>query len=233
MPGSAVNKYIDSQVKSWQKREKTVDIKETKLPFLTISREYGCCAYEIAEKIAEVLNSEYNSNPPWAPFNKQLLEKIMEDMGLSQSLAETLTANARKAVTEFIQTSFSKFPPQVAVYRKLADTIRTLASNGNVIIIGRAGSKITEGLDSGVHIRLVAPLSIRTESLAAKTNISTNEAQKLIAKKTKERESFIKEFVKYNTEDPVNYHLTINKSYFSTEQCARLIIKVMKITGKL
>ncbi len=225
----SMRRYIDSQVKFWeQSREKTSEQKDKPLPFVTISREYGCGGYETGSKLAEKFNSG-NPGLLWAAYDNQLIDRIMDDMGLSSTLAETLTSSARKAITNLIQTSFSKFPPQVAVYRKLAEIIRILADNGHVIIIGRSANLITQNLKGGYHIRLVASMDWKTERISSIFGITKNEARKKIDEKTKERESFIREFIKYDITDPHNYDLVINNSAHTSDEVTDIIIESMRI----
>jgi cytidylate kinase len=242
---SAKDKYIEKQVKFWHDRKDQIDrpqkiitrIKESSLPkkdyypFVTISREYGCGGFEVAERLSTILNTEYKFKSPWAAYDKQVLESVMEDMGICQCLADTLTASARKSLTEFLQTAFSDFPSQLSVFKKLVETIILLAENGHVVIVGRAGNVITRDMKSGFHVRLVADLEWRIERIASMFRISRHEAREMIAKKSKERDSYMKKYVRFDTADPHNYHMLVNDSLYSTEEAARLIIEGMKIKG--
>jgi len=227
--------YIDSQVKQWQHQKNKVEmgVDAKPAPFITISREYGSGGYEIAESIIKILNKGKNENQLWVAYDKALLEKIMDDMGFTSTLTDTLTNNARKQLTNLIQTSFSKFPPQVAVYRKLAETIRILAANGRVIIVGRAGNAITRGQPGGYHARITASSEWKIERISNILNIGRKEAELTIKTKSKERDSFIREFVKFDTKDPNNYDISINNARHTAEEAARLIISGMEIKGLL
>ena len=233
---SAKEKYISSQIKYWQQQKEKLSTKEIdkiQLPFITISREYGCFAYKIGEKIAELLNNEKDYNPVWTAYDKQLLENIMNDLGLSSSLTETLTGKARKQLTNLIQTSFSKFPPQVAVFRKLAETVTLLAANGNAIIIGRAGNAISRNFESGFHVRIIGKIDWKIENIRSKTDLSKKDAKKLIETRTDQRDNFIKEFVKFDVKEPTNYHLVINHSRYTVDEVAQLIIHGLKTKGMI
>ena len=92
MKYSYMEKRITSQLKYWKQQKNKVDIvdrtrdreqESIKLPFITISREYGCFGFSVAEKITELLNADKKINPPWAAYNRELLDRVMRDMGLS------------------------------------------------------------------------------------------------------------------------------------------------------
>jgi len=150
---------------------------------------------------------------------------------LTEALTETLTHTARSKMTDLFQTTFSKFPPQVAVYRKLAEVVRTLAINGHVVIVGRAGNVITREMPYGLHVRIVAPMSYKVKRIAAMLKVSQAEAREIIEKKEMDRESFIKNFLKFDPEDPHNYDVVINNENFAVDELARLIIDTMKRKG--
>ncbi len=225
---------IFKQIEHWRRqKQQVVEDKEkaNTLPFITISREYGCGGFDIAVKLTDILNKEYHTTPIWAAYDKQILEKITLDLGLTQELTETLTNTARSKMTDLFQTTFSKFPPQVAVYRKLAEVVRTLAINGHVVIVGRAGNVITRGMPYGLHVRIVAPMSYKVKRMAAKLKVTQTEAREIIEQKEVERESFIKDFLKFDPEDPHNYDIVINNENYALDEIARLIIDAMKHKG--
>ena len=226
---------IFKQIEHWRRQKAVTGDKEKAniLPFVTISREYGCGGFDLAVKLSDILNNEYNAMPIWAAYDKQILDTITTDLGLTQKLTDTLTNAARSKMTELFQTTFSKFPPQVAVYRKLAEVIRTMAINGHVVIVGRAGNIITRGIPYGLHVRIVAPLAYRVERIAAKNKVTKAEAKRIIEKKENERESFIKVFLKFDLEDTHNYDIVANNERFAIDELARLIIETMKHKGIL
>ena len=235
-----MEKYIGNQVRYWKLQKEAIDsidfkpksAKGTK-PFVTISREYGAGAYMVGEKLIMLLNETYNHEHNWAAYDRNLLDRIVNDMGLSESLAQTLTTNARNKMTEFFQTTFSTFPPQVAVYRKLAETTRILAYNGHVVLAGRAANRITRDMGQGFHVRLVAPLSWRAHRLSNLHRYHLKDAEQLIIEKDREIDGFIREFVKFDNTDPHNYHMTINMEHITPDEAARVIADGMKVCGLL
>lgn len=229
----AVDKYINSQVIYWKKQKQQLEEAEktNRLPFVTISREYGCGGFKVASKLVEIFNEEYKTEPAWAAYDRKILNKLMTDTGLSESLIETLTEKARSKMANMIQTTFSSFPPQVAIHKKLTETIALLALHGNVVIVGRGSNMITKNYINGFHVRLVAPVSYRAEKLSKEMNISKSDALKLISEKTKQRDEYMKEFLKFDVTDPHNYDMIINDGVFSVEQTAKIIIDGMKVKG--
>ena len=230
----ALNKNLSNQMRFWESQKgKSEEKAEKTIPFITISREYGASGYAIAEEIMHILNVEYKTMPAWGAYDRKILDKIINDTGISETLLETLTANAKHKMTNFFLTTFSKYPPQVAIFQKLVETIKVLATNGNSIIVGRAGNVITKDLNGGFHVKIIADMNQKVKNVVKNLNVSKKEAEKIIKEKTDDRTSFIKEYIKFDTEDPHNFDLTINNSIYTNEQVARIIIEAIKIKGLL
>lgn len=226
---SSARAFADAQLRFWAEHKGGKILSKKKpLPFITISREYGCGGYELALLITEILNKEYNPQPIWVPYDRGVLEIIMKDMGLTAKLADTLSGSGKRNFADFFQTLFSSTPPQVAVYRKMSEVIRTLAIHGNVILVGRAGQGITRDLKNGFHIRLVGPLDWRIEKIKKFHKVSEKEARKEISDNMTSREQFLHEFFKMDINDSHNYDLVVNNARFETEAVAKVIICAMK-----
>jgi len=226
----SMEQLISKQVTFWSQQKNVIESidDDPRKPFITISRQYGVGAFEVAGKIVDAINNLKKSEPEWAAYDKNLLDKIVEDLGLSRSLADTLTSNARSQLTELFQTSFSKFPTQVAIYRKLAETVRTMAYNGNVVIVGRAGNLITRDMANGFHVRLIAPAKWKINRLTQLYGMPYKEAEQVIVTKDKERDSYIKEFLKFDNADPMNYHMILNMGYISSEEAGGIITEALR-----
>ncbi len=235
MPRSSMEKYIQAQVKYWQSQKEKIKEPETKSlhQFITISREYGCSGFEIGKEIIETINKTNTLETPWAVYDKQVLDRVMEDMGLSSSLTKSLTDDALNSLTNLLQTSFTKFPPQVAVYRKLAETIRLLAAYGRVVIVGRAGNVITRGMKGGYHVKIIASMDYKASNVMRFKNLSRKDAERVVEENTERRVNYIKEFVNFDVNDPHNYDLIINASKHANAEIANIIIEGIKLKGQL
>ncbi|MCX7678597.1 MAG: cytidylate kinase-like family protein [Spirochaetes bacterium] len=227
-------KSVIEQIEEWEREKAAKLAKKDELkgnyPFVTISREYGCGGYETANALAERLSEK---GKKWVAFDRKVIEYLMEDMKISRKLAETLTTQMQSQMSSFFREVFANYPPQVAVHRRLAETIRMLALNGYVIIVGRGGNIITRDLPKGFHVRLVAPMEWKTARMARLTGKKLKEAEKLIIEKSAARESFYKEYLKFDPINPHHYDIVINNAKFSAPEAAKLIVASMKAKGFL
>lgn len=232
MPTSTLDKYISAQVKYWEQKKNTLTAPEERKSlrqFITISREYGCSGYSIGKKIAETLNSvEPAPSPLWAAYERQVLDRVMQEMELSSHLVKTLTDDALRDLSDILKSVFSTLPPQVAVYQKLAQTVRILAAHGNVVLVGRASNVITREMKGGYHVMLVAPMEVKVQNVMKFKNVSKKEAEKLVIDNTARRENYITEYVRFDVRDPHNYDMVINLGSTGPETTGKLIIEGMK-----
>ncbi|MBN2078834.1 MAG: cytidylate kinase-like family protein [Spirochaetes bacterium] len=234
MKTMALDKYINAQVKYWQQEQHKLSAtseQKSLRQFITINREYGCLGYNIAQEIVGILNrADPTPEPLWAAYERQVLDRVMEEMELSSSLVKTLTDDALRDMTDILTSAFSDLPPQVAVYQKLAQTIRILAGHGNVILVGRAANVITRDMSGGYHVMIIAPMEYKVQNIMKLRGISKKDAEKLIIENTARRENYIKEFVRFNVTDPHNYNLMINLGEINPKGAAELIIEGLRVT---
>lgn len=224
----SIDGALTYQESNWKRRKNSVELTGTHaLPFLTISREFGCLGYCVGEAIATILNKEYRHDPEWSVYDRAILDRLMKDMNISYKLAETLTDKAWTSMEYFFKTSFSKFPPEVMVYKKLVETIRILAANGHAIIIGRVGNAITADLSRGFHVRLYASPEKKIENIISQYRVTKNEARDILAKKGETREEFILKHLTVDLNDPSTYNMMINTTGLTIDETARLILKGM------
>ncbi|RPI96844.1 MAG: cytidylate kinase-like family protein, partial [Spirochaetales bacterium] len=162
--GSTLEKSIQKQLKLWENQKVKFVEKQEPRPFITISREYGCNAVAIADALAEALH-KYDSTDVWKSYDKELIDKICSDHNIAEALCETIDTKRREEISEFWRSVLTDYPPQVSVYQKLVQTIRSLSIHGRSIIVGRAGVMITRSLRYGIHIKLVAPAAYRIQKV--------------------------------------------------------------------
>ena len=221
---------IAAQIKAWGKEEPPTKEKPPG-PFLTISREFGARGFDVARRVVDKINRGKKPAVPWLAYDKELVRKVSEDHNILRSLALLLDENVRGEMEEFFDYLFRHTEAQVGVFRQTAETIRTLAIKGNVIIVGRGGCFITGDLPNGFHIRMIAPLEFRIDYVSKSRDLGIGEARKLVRRKDRERNRFVHTFLNENPEDPHLYELTINVSKIAVEEATDIIFHVMQARG--
>lgn len=228
-----LEKWISNQVQVWEGAKNVQEKSEEIRPFITVSREYGCRAASKIILLAEELNKVENHDF-WHAYDKTLLDKIVEDEGVNQKLIETLDTKKREEMGELMRNALTDYPPQVAAYKKLIKTIRTLAIQGRNIFVGRASEVITKDMKYGIHIKFIAPLSYRVKTVMETQGIKSRmEAEKYVKTKEEERHQFMTQYIHFDSYNATNYDLIINIDKFTDKEIVDMIICGLKGKGYL
>jgi cytidylate kinase len=191
---------------------------------VTISRQAGCGAVVVAQKLAECLQARKAHNgSQWTVFDRNLVERVLEEHNLPQRLAKFMPENWTSEIEDIIDDLFGLHPPTEILVRQTAETILRLAKLGNMIIIGRGANVITAKLDSVFHVRLVAPLERRVERIEESDHLDQAGALELIRREDKGRTRYLKKYYHKDINDPLLYHLVINTGLVGYEGAARII----------
>jgi len=190
----------------------------------TISRQAGCGAVIVAEKLAKYL--EQHSPPAgatWTVFDRELMDKVLADHNLPKYLAQFLPEDRVSQIEDTLADIFGVHPPTHTVVQQTAETLLQLAELGNAILIGRAGNIVTAKLPNVLHVRLVAPLEDRVERICRDDHKSPAEARRFCLEEEQARARYLKTYFKTDINDPLQYHLVINTSRVGCEDAARII----------
>jgi cytidylate kinase len=198
-------------------------------PAITISRQSGAGALTVANLVAEQLNLDYQGDPPcpWAVFDRNLAQRILEDHQLSTSMEQFIPEDAKLPLTDALESALGLHPSFWLLRQHTVETIRRLAIQGNVILVGRGASAITAQLPRVVHVRLVAPLPDRVRNFADYHQLSQDKAARLVRETDERRRRYVRTYFDTDNDDPTNYDLTINTGRSGFEQAARMIINVL------
>ncbi len=209
--------YLESHNKPLQNRPQ--------FPCITISRQTGTRADIIGNKLVEILNKySFNDGIDWTYFDKNLIEKVVEDHNLPPTLVnfmdEDKVDNLKNAVNEIIGVG----PSGWTFVRQMSETILQIAKLGKAVIIGRGGNVITSKLKNVFNVRLVAPIEQRSRQAQVAYDLPNyHSALEFVKKEDASRRSYLKTYFLREIEDPVLYHLVLNTSVIDYDETAELI----------
>jgi len=190
---------------------------------VTLSRQTGCGALVVAEKLAEYLQQHSKHAPVWTVFDRNLMDKVLEDHNLPAYLARFLPEDRISQLEDFLDEMFEVHPPVRTIVHQTAETMLKLAALGNVIFIGRGGNVVTARLPDVLHIRLVAPFEKRVEHAHKYYNMTRAAAHKFCLTEDRGRARYLKKYFGADINDPLLYHMVINTGEMSYDAAARLI----------
>jgi hypothetical protein len=212
--------YVNCEISPPSRRAQ----KEGHFRAVTISRQAGSGGHAVAEHLIRMLQQNApRGDYPWTIFDKNLVEKVLEDHHLPSRLARFMPEDRISEVSDTMDELFGLHPPSWSLVRAVSDTILRLAECGNVIIIGRAASVITAKIEHVLHVRLVASQEKRLKYIQESRQVTPKTALTQLRREDIGRERYVKKYFGRNINDPLLYHLVINTDLIGYEDVAALI----------
>lgn len=200
-------------------------------PVITISREAGCGGCQLSQLLATELNKSVFCKQ-WQVISKEILSSSAHELKLSPNKVSRLFSTNEHYTFDEILSAFTDkyYKSNKMITKTVREVIRNFAKDGCCIIVGRAGHLIVGDLDNALHVRLIAPLEWRIESVSKRKNLSHAEAKKYIEETENEREIFRQHFL-HSKEELDRFDLTIDVSRFDTKNLIRLILLAFEMRG--
>jgi len=198
----------------------TKALKKKPRPVITISREFGCQGYAVAEKLSELVSQK--TGDKWILIDNAILEEVARNHNISEDILHHLGENNR-ILDEVMATFSPQWKTDRDHFQLLCSYIISLADQGNVIIVELGGSIITRHIEHSCHFRIYAPDSFKTATLARRLKLSAEDAEKLMHRQQKKRDRFTMDFLGQNGHDPRLYDLLFNNERSNPEKIARTI----------
>ncbi|MBS0000651.1 MAG: cytidylate kinase-like family protein [Cyclobacteriaceae bacterium] len=202
-------------------------------PVITISRQYGCPAKIIAQDLSIKLNNilfRANKKQQWRWISKEILEESARELKMNKHLVQDVVNAGERGVMDDLIWSLSKkyYPGDVKVKKTLADVIREFASQGRVIIVGRAGVSLTRDVKDSLHIRLAAPFEWRVQTVSKRYALSYHEALKKIKEIDSKRDHLHEFFLGKKLDDSI-FDIVFNYQTMAEQEILASIISVMEM----
>lgn len=183
---------------------------------ITVSREMGTGAYQIASEVA-----------------KKLKYKLIDGACISAC------ASKYGLSTDMLQMVDEKPPSYItAEDRKRAAALNTVelilldfARKGNVILYGRGGQDLLKGCDNVLRLRFIADFEERVERFAEREWIDPDLARSMIRRSDHQRGGFIHFYFDRDWEDPLGYDMIFNTSRLSPDIIVESIVAAAKEPG--
>jgi cytidylate kinase len=200
-----------------------------KFPFITISREYGCEAAPLARQLVQILNERGRPAYPWVAYDREVIDRVAMEMHLSREIVESIDGHRRSEMSELFDSILNRKVDESLVIRKICQVIRTLATHGHTVLVGRGSYLVTQDLKTGLHIRLVAPREWRVDRVAELQQLSHRDAEKAVDRFEKEREKFMQTFFVQSPRIIHHHDLIIENSRFNLTQIAVIVFTALGV----
>jgi cytidylate kinase len=201
-------------------------------PVITISREYGCPGFTLAQRLASTLSHKRladGSSGEWKAVNRDILKEVADHFELPESLVNEIYRRAHPAnpiVDLFRSFSAKSVPGDVAVKKKIADIILKMATDGRYVIVGRGGAMLARNIPDSLHIQLFAPMAWRLDKVMEREKLSKDEALQRIRSVDQER-VFLRKFYSGETPSVDFFDVTFNCATLTLDQMESAILDLL------
>jgi len=204
-----------------QKQKAMLHHKKTKpRPCVTISRQFGCLGYPVAERVCELMSRK--SGEPWLLIDRAVLDEVAKHHNISKDILESLGEKNR--LLDDILAAFSpRWTHSQDCFRLLCKHVVSLAEQGNVIIMELGGAIITRHFEHSKHFRIYGSMDFKVRAIAQRLQIEYEAAEKMVIRQQKQRDAFTRDFLDQDDHNPALYELLFNNDRNSVEKIATTI----------
>jgi len=176
------------------------------MAIITISRLTGSGGREIATATAETLNF-------------QLIDRHAMDVVIDQQFP--------------VRTEqLSRIKKDRRVYDEMMrSAIAEVAASHNVVILGSGAQFLFAKVAASLHVQIVAPVPYRIARIMRTAQADRSAAEKIIAERDHEKETFIRTLYGKDWRDPAYYDLVLNIDHFSNEVAVEIIVRAAQAKG--
>ncbi|MBN1475913.1 cytidylate kinase-like family protein [Candidatus Sumerlaeota bacterium] len=234
MASRSIEQIIERQIRHWDRVAATLryDPSEPKAPsqaevshqpVICISRDLGSGEGEVVETLASEINYKI--------MGKEIIDHIAVDLNVQRRIVDSRDERFHTGAEALIDSMLKGRDVDNPSYLSaLIRVVRGIALRGGVILLGRGAGEIL-GDEAPLRVRIIAPMRDRIRRLAAKREISEDEARAQIERSDRERAQFIRKHFRVDRGDPTHSDLTLNTSRIPPAKCPAVIIGALRARG--
>jgi cytidylate kinase len=175
---------------------------------VTISRQMGSMGCQVAGEIARILNYRV----VW----REVINEAAKRAGVPEVALATIDELDLLGIRPSLQAR--------KAYQDAVEVImHELAAEGNVVIVGRAGQVILQGMRNTFHVRIFAPFELRVARTAEVKQVSEETARAQVKASDQARTLYLKKYYHAHVDDPEYYDLLLNTAQLSVESAAAVV----------
>lgn len=224
------------------------------MPVLTISRQLGSGGNEIAAALAERLRLRFvdreiihrAANEAGVPKTmlteltyegqRSLAERVLDIVNTMPVVPQTPHASLRETAAPVAMPPVSILTPAAPIFSQsmdayvgvIAQIVRDLAAQGDIVIVGRGGQVILRERDDTLHVHIIAPFDQRVDTLTRREGINRREARARITASDRARSDYLRRYYHVLWSDPALYDLVINMDKIPRAAGVDLIVRAQE-----
>jgi cytidylate kinase len=183
------------------------------MAIITISRQMGTGAYQIATEVAKKLKFTF--------VDGELISACAPKYGLSPEMLQMIDEKPPSYNT-------SEDRKRAAALNTLELILLDYARKGNVILYGRGCQYLLKECGNVLRLRIIADFEDRVERFAEREWIDPDLASSMTRRSDHQRGGFIHFYFNRTWDDPLGYDITFNTSRLSPETVIESIVVAAK-----
>ena len=194
---------------------------------INIGRSFGSGGGSIGQAIGKKLGIPF--------YDNELISKVAEENGYSRNLFAGEEKRSLFSMSSFFASSRlsymdSGYVNDDVMFNIQSEVIRGIADKGDAVIIGRCADYILREKKC-LNVFIGAPEEFRIRRLMQEENLSEDEAEKLMRKKDRTRETYYNYYTFGAWGHASNYHLCVDSSVLGIDGTADYIIDFGRRAG--
>ncbi len=184
---------------------------------ISISRTSGSGGKEVARKVAKLLGINF--------YDKEILSVAAERSGMNRELFEV---NDEKPTSSLLYSvvigkQIDNMPINQKLFMAQFETIQKLSEQGPSVFLGRCADYALRENPKLVSVFIHAPLEYRIAQTMELSGYDEKKARSMVIKTDKNRSSYYSFYSGRRWGDVNNYHLCIDSSTITADDCAHVI----------
>jgi len=185
------------------------------MPVITLSRELGSLGDDVAVAVAQRLGLRL--------VGRELINRAAQAAGAPEI-----------ALAEIDELGLLGVKPSRAAMRlyaeKVADVIRELAAQGDVLLVGRGGQGVLAGRPDVLRVRVIAPRPMRVRLVQERCRVSAEAASARVEATDRARAAYLWRTHRIRPDAPEHYDLVINMAHLSVMAAAEILCAAARLT---
>lgn len=193
---------------------------------ITISRQYGVGAHQVARLVSEELGGD------WEVWGHEIVDAVAAMAHVRRSAVEEADEHSMSTPEQVLRyvTNYWGISPE-SYRRCLVEVLTKLGRSGKKIIVGHGSAFI---LPDALTVRLCASESFRMGRVMEYEHVDAAEARRRLHEVDLDRARFVRSMCKHDIADPDRYALTLRVDELGFATAAATIAASMKaICGEL
>lgn len=196
---------------------------------INIGRSFGSAGGHIGHAIGQKLGIPF--------YDNELISRVAEENGYSKGIFDRAEEKSLFSFSSFFASSRlgymdGGYVNDNVLFGIQSEVIKTVAAKGDAIFIGRCADYILRDLDC-LNVFVTAPEPYRIHSLVESEGITADEAEKLMRRKDRTRETYYNYYTFGAWGKASNYHLCVDSSILGIDGTAEMIVDFGRRCGKI